>query len=105
MSYTGRPIARQPSSKQRGDQLPGIIHAENPIRTDDVCVGTVVVDHRREEAQDSGDAIPASRQAQSQMISSVSGKPTLNAPPIINANAESKFASLRIALPDIIAAP
>ena len=25
MSYTGRPIARQPSSKQRGDQLPGIV--------------------------------------------------------------------------------
>jgi len=50
-------------------------------------------------------AIAASRQAQSQMITIVSGKPTLNAPPIINANAESKFASLRIALPDIIAAP
>jgi hypothetical protein len=33
------------------------------------------------------------------------GRPTLNAPPIINANAESKFASLRIALPDIIATP
>jgi hypothetical protein len=39
------------------------------------------------------------------MITSVSGKPTLNAPPIINPNAESKFASLRIALPDMIAAP
>jgi hypothetical protein len=39
------------------------------------------------------------------MITTASGKPTLNAPPTINAKAESKFASLWTALPDMIATP
>jgi hypothetical protein len=36
------------------------------------------------------------------MITSVIGKPTPNAPPIINANAESKFASARSIRPAML---